>query len=122
MKFARILRSELVPEWKKQYINYKYLKRLLKPIKKSIGENSDTSDSNRSDEVSISIPQPTVDVQQLKRRPNTSLPRQNSLLFRMSSHFTHSTRKRTDSRSVFTFYFVKKKIIPLIQVLITILK
>ena len=72
MKFAKILQSELVPEWKKQYINYRGLKRLLKSIDRS--NNSDTPA-----EVSISIPQSTVDdtqqPKQQKRRPNNLLVR-----------------------------------------------
>jgi len=62
MKFAKVLQSELVPEWRKQYIDYKGLKRLLTSVKRSqeqerCGRNdSVTMDSTN---VSITIPQPT---------------------------------------------------------------
>lgn len=38
MKFAKILQSELVPEWKKAYIGYKELKYLITLIKRSLEE------------------------------------------------------------------------------------
>lgn len=32
MKFAKYLQAESIPEWKSKYINYKYLKKLLKQV------------------------------------------------------------------------------------------
>src|ERR1051325_11609672 len=100
MKFARILRSELVPEWKKKYINYKGLKVLLKSIERPTLESSDT---NSSAEVSITIPQPTAAAQQPKRRSTFGLSRHESLISTMSGRFIHSTRKQTSPRSEFRF-------------------
>lgn len=47
MKFAKVLRSELVPEWKKAYIDYKELKRLIAFIKRSLGEQQSSQQSNQ---------------------------------------------------------------------------
>ncbi|GBB90283.1 hypothetical protein RclHR1_01720004 [Rhizophagus clarus] len=48
MKFAKVLQSELVPEWKKAYIDYKGLKRLLASIKRSLKEQQSSQQSQQS--------------------------------------------------------------------------
>jgi hypothetical protein len=40
MKFAKYLQAESVPEWRKKYINYKLLKKLLKEIAKVHAERT----------------------------------------------------------------------------------
>src|SRR5437764_9969749 len=61
MKFAKVLEIELVPEWKKKYIDYKGLKRLLKSIERSrIIKNEKQREQEiieGSTQVSITIPQ-----------------------------------------------------------------
>src|SRR5436305_5099955 len=93
MKFAKILRSELVPEWRQKYIDYRRLKRLLKSIEQEITQTCESSDTNVPNEVSITIPQPTTAAQQPRRRP--------TIISRMSKNFSNKQSK--------LLLFVKKK-------------
>jgi SPX domain protein involved in polyphosphate accumulation len=72
MKFAKILRSDLVPEWRQKYIDYRGLKRLLKSLKSDEQEKTtqtnENLDTNSPTEVSITVSQPNAD-QKLKQRP-----------------------------------------------------
>lgn len=104
MKFAKILQTELVPEWKKKYIDYKGLKRLLKSIQQESLQTCESLDTNGPADVSITIPQPTASVQQ---------PKCLDILNRMSRRFSDVIHKRSSfihsSRSKFFFCCIKEK-------------
>jgi SPX domain protein involved in polyphosphate accumulation len=117
MKFAKILQSELVPEWKKAYIDYTGLKRLITSIKRSLKEqqssqqshqqeqerceslnenNTNFSISTNSTEISIQIPQQTE-----KRLSNLSSFRSNSFLSRFKNLPKRGKSSVNSSRSKF---------------------
>src|SRR3954471_20473653 len=87
MKFAKVLQSELVPEWRKKYIDYKGLKRLLKSVKQEAIQACESLDTNGPTEVSITIPQPTASVQQPKRSQN--------IVNRISRSLSNAIHKRS---------------------------
>jgi SPX domain protein involved in polyphosphate accumulation len=101
MKFAKILRSDSVPEWRQKYIDYKGLKRLLKslkPVEQETTQTNENLDTNPPTEVSITVSQPNA-AQKLKRRP--------TLVNKMSRSF--SNVKNIHSRGDLYFLFVKKR-------------
>jgi SPX domain protein involved in polyphosphate accumulation len=100
MKFAKILQEELVPEWRKKYIDYKGLKRLLKSIQQEALQTCESLDTDGPAEVSITIPQPTASVQQQEQNP--------TIVKRMSRRLSNAMHKRPSfiSTSQSTFLFV----------------
>ena len=89
MKFAKILQTELVPEWRKKYIDYKGLKRLLKSVKQESIQACESLDTNGPTEVSITIPQQTASAQRPKQCLNiiNSVSRSLSNAIHKRSHF-----------------------------------
>ncbi|KAG0226777.1 hypothetical protein BGW42_003429 [Actinomortierella wolfii] len=76
MKFAKCLQDEIVPEWRKAYINYKQGKKLLKAIEKALDEEAQelvnglgTTDLESVATLTTYGPSPSGD---LKRQGSTS--------------------------------------------------
>src|SRR4051794_33732143 len=115
MKFAKVLRSKLVQEWRKKYIDYDDLKILLKLVERSkiiekqeeieIVQTCESLDTNRfptryPNEVSITISQQAATAvgKNTRRSSTTSISglasKSNNLIRKMSKKISNAIHER----------------------------